>query len=393
MCVVGVCTCRCVYVSVCVCRCVCRVGVDYIMNAPDGEQWRPRIVVANTSCLHDAVRPACEAWLQRSGAGGRAQVTLVDAGTVIQDEETLVQLLDAHGAQAYVNGGGVQPAHPDRLPQLLAVCKASSGYEDLPLAAFTAAGIAACNAPVRELTESVADHTFGLMAALARRIPDMHARVSAGKGHDGYVGSMLWKKTLGIIGLGNIGKAVARRARGFDMEVLAVTPTHGSKETLAATAAFAAQYGVELLPLTEVLTRADIVSLHGRLEPGVNAEQSVVIGKSELSAMKPTASLINTARQAMVDEAALAEALAAGTIGGAAVDDPPKDMSKFRLPNVIVNPHMGNRSVESMVAVFAEAVESAIALVRMDGDPPAHLLNPEVLVSGARARRQLVAAL
>ena len=281
---------------------------------------RPRLVVANTSCLHDAVRPACEAWLESSGAGSRADVTLIDATTELEDEETLVRLLEASGADAYVNGGGVQPSDPSRLPRLLAVTKASSGYEDLPLEAFTAAGIGACNAPVRELTESVADHTFGLITSLARRVPEMAARVASGRGHDGYVGSMLWRKTLGIIGLGNIGKAVARRARGFDMEVLAVTPTHGGPETLRATAAFAAQHGVELLPLPELLARSDVVSLHGRLEPGMSAEEQVIIGAAELAMMKPTAVLINTARQAMVDEAALAAALADGTIGGAALD-------------------------------------------------------------------------
>ena len=202
-----------------------------------------------------------------------------------------------------------------------------------------------------------------------------------------YVGSMLWRKTLGIIGLGNIGKAVARRARGFDMDVLAVTPTHGGPETLRATAAFAAQHGVELVALSELLSRSDVVSLHGRLEPGMSEEEQVIIGAAELAAMKPTATLINTARQAMVDEAALAAALADGTIGGAGLDDPPADMSAFQLPNVIANPHMGNRSVESMVAVFAEAVESAIALARGDGEAPAHLLNPEVMGSAARAQR------
>ena len=80
----------------------------------------------------------------------------------------------------------MQPSDPSRLPRLLAVTKASSGYEDLPLEAFTAAGVGACNAPVRELTESVADHTFGLITSLARRVPEMHARVASGRGHDGY---------------------------------------------------------------------------------------------------------------------------------------------------------------------------------------------------------------
>jgi phosphoglycerate dehydrogenase-like enzyme len=169
------------------------------------------------------------------------------------------------------------------------------------------------------------------------------------------VGVSLWGKTLGIVGLGNIGKAVARRARGgFDMKILATTPRPD--------AALARRHEIEIVPLDELLRRSDFVSLHVRL----NGSTTGMIGARELALMKPSAFLINTARQELVDEAAMTDAVVSGRIAGAAVDDPPRDKASplLRLPNFVCTPHLGNRAVEGMVAVFRSAVAQAVTVIR-----------------------------
>ncbi|MBC7288911.1 MAG: phosphoglycerate dehydrogenase, partial [Armatimonadetes bacterium] len=189
------------------------------------------------------------------------------------------------------------------LPKLRAIARWGVGVDAIDVAAATRAGVAVLNTP-GPIAESVADLTFALMLGIARRICEGDARVRAGKWGP-VEGTLVWGKVLGIVGVGAIGTAVARRARGFNMTVLGYDPSPRPE---------AAELGVEFVHLDTLLRRADFVTLHAPLTP----ETRNMIGRRELSLMKPTAYLINCARGGLVDQEALTEALRNGTIGGAA---------------------------------------------------------------------------
>jgi D-3-phosphoglycerate dehydrogenase / 2-oxoglutarate reductase len=242
---------------------------------------------------------------------------------------------------------------------------AASGYDWLDVDAATRAGIVVAYAPVQAGAEVVADLTWGLILAVARRIPHYDQQCRIGN-HQRGMGVSVWGKTLGIVGLGNIGKAVARRAKGFDMPILAAEPFPEEK--------FVRENRIEIVPLEELLERSDFVSLHVRL----NAETQAMIGAAELRRMKPTACLINAARQKLADERALTAAMLAGQIAGAAMDDPLEDADSplLKLPNVITTPHLGNRAIEGVEAVFRCAVENVLTVFK--GQRPPYVVNPEV---------------
>lgn len=264
--------------------------------------------------------------------------------------------------------------HMKSVKTLQVLSIAASGYEWLDISAATRCGIAVTNAPVQEGAEVVADLAFGLLLAVARQIPHHDHALKSG-GNERGMGACVWGKTLGIVGLGNIGKAVARRARGFDMRVLAATPRPDTE--------FIRAYSIDPVLLEELLRQSDFVSLHARLNPQTRG----MIGKRELGWMKPTAYLINTARQPLVDEEALTEAILSRRIAGAALDDPPqqKDSPLLKLPNFVCTPHLGNRALEGCLAVFQCALENARAVFQ--GKRPRHLLNPEVYEGPLRAPR------
>src|SRR3954447_22445377 len=215
----------------------------------------------------------------------------------------------------------VDPVDADTIaasPDLRAIANYGVGTDNVDLAAATARGIPVGNTP-DVLTETTADRAFGLMLAAARRLVEADRYVRDGGWvewkPDLLLGHDLHAATLGIVGYGRIGRAVARRAQGFGMTVI-----HG-------------------IPLDELLERSDFVSLHAPLTPQTRG----LIGAAELERMKPTAILVNTARGPMVDTDALAEALRNGTIAGAGLDvtDPeplPVDHPLLRAPNLVVAP-------------------------------------------------------
>jgi D-3-phosphoglycerate dehydrogenase len=264
--------------------------------------------------------------------------------------------------------------HMEKFTTLKTLSIAASGYDWLDVDAATRCGIAVTFAPVPEGAEVVADMTFGLMLAAARQIPHHHELIRNGDYSRG-MGVSLWKKTLGIVGLGNIGRAVARRAAGFEMKILAVEPYPNQE--------FVRQHGIELVELDDLLQRSDFVSLHVRLDNQTEG----MIGKRELSLMKPSAFLINAARQKLVDEAAMTEAVLARRIAGAAMDDPPEDKKSplFALPNFVCAPHLGNRAIEGVNAVFKCAVENAITVLH--GQKPKYLVNPAVYDNPSTLRK------
>jgi lactate dehydrogenase-like 2-hydroxyacid dehydrogenase len=257
--------------------------------------------------------------------------------------------------------------------RLRVISLASSGYESLDVEAATAHGIVVTHAPTRAGTESVADLTIALLLAVARQIPQLAQRLREGEWQRP-LGAAVWRKTLGIVGFGRIGAAVARRARGFEMEVL--TLAHHADDPRAR------ELGVGCVPLDELLRRSDFVSLHGRYSP----ESHHLIGRAQLRAMRSTAYLINTARPGLVDQAALLDALRQGWIAGAALDvyegEPDPDTPFARLPNVVVTPHLGNRTREGVIDVVRHSIANAAAVLR--GERPVDVVNPSVYEWGVR---------
>jgi glyoxylate reductase len=249
----------------------------------------------------------------------------------------------------------VDEAVLDAAPRLTAIANYAVGYDNIDVAAAARRGIAVGNTP-DVLTDATADLAFALLLAAARRLPQGIAAVRDGDwvtwepSRD--LGFAVHGATLGIIGGGRIGEAVAARARGFDMEVLVNRRTGG-------------------VGLAELLARADFVSVHVPL----TEQTRHLIDDDALARMKPTAFLINTARGPIVDQAALARALEDHTIAGAALDvtDPeplPADDPLLTAPNLIVVPHIGSATHSAREQMAALAVDNLLAA--LDGEPMPH---------------------
>jgi glyoxylate reductase len=224
-------------------------------------------------------------------------------------------------------------------PRLRVISNYAVGFDNVDVAAAAARGIPVGNTP-DVLTETTADLAFALILAAARRLPEGIAAVRAGEWltwePDWLLGHDVHDATLGIVGLGRIGRAVARRGKGFGMEVIATARGGG-------TVSGGGDGGPERVPLDDLLARSDFVSLHAPLTP----ETHHLIDAAALARMRPTAYLVNTARGGLVDQDALATALRDGEIAGAALDvtDPeplPPDHPLLDAPNLIVLPHLGS---------------------------------------------------
>lgn len=241
-------------------------------------------------------------------------------------------------------------------PQLKVIARAGVGLDNVDIKAATQAGVMVVNAPTSNII-SAAELTVAHILGLARHLPRAHGSLSAGEWkRSSYTGTELYEKTIGIIGLGRIGALVAERLRGFGVELVAYDPY--------VTAARAQQLGVQLVSLDELVERADFLTIHMPRTP----ETLGMIGAEQLKAMKKTAYVVNVARGGLIDEQALAAALADGEIAGAALDvflqEPPTDTSLVGLPNVNVTPHLGASTAEAQekagVAV-AKSVRLALA--------------------------------
>lgn len=258
-------------------------------------------------------------------------------------------------------------------PRLRVVANYAVGYDNIDVPAATARKVAVCNTP-GVLTEATADLAWALLLAVARRTVEGDADMRRDRGFGGvhptgYLGIELAGKTLGIVGMGRIGQAVARRAAGFRMRVL----YHNRRELPGE---IAGPLGAERVSMDALLARADVVTLHCPLTP----ETRHLIDAAALARMKPDAILLNTARGPVVDEAALAEALREGRLFGAGLDvyerEPEVHPTLFGLRNVVLSPHIGSATRETR-AKMAELCVSAI-LLALEGKAPPNCLNPEV---------------
>jgi D-3-phosphoglycerate dehydrogenase len=238
--------------------------------------------------------------------------------------------------------------------KLRAIVRAGVGVDNIDVAAATRRGIVVMNTPGGN-TVSAAEHTITMMLALARHVPAAAANTKEGKWDKGkFVGTQLAGKTLGVVGLGRIGREVARRAAGLDMKVIGYDPVLSPER--------AAQLGIEALPdLDHVLPRCDFLTVHTPLTP----ETRDLIGAREIAQMKPGSRIVNCARGGIINEEALAEALRSGHLAGAALDvlveEPPAaDNPLLKMPNVVVTPHLGASTVEAQESVARGAAQLMI---------------------------------
>ena len=260
----------------------------------------------------------------------------------------------------------------DACPKLRAVCNIAVGYNNLDLPALTSRGIMATNTP-GVLTETTADFAWALLMATARRIPEAETWLRAGNWKrvrlKDFLGTDVYGATLGVVGLGRIGQAFARRARGFDMRVLYTDQARARPEVEAACNA-------TFVSLDELLAQSDFVSLHMPYTP----ENHHMIGAAELARMKRGAILINAARGGVVEDAALIAALQSGQIAAAGLDvfenEPKIDPRFLTLRNVVLAPHIASSSTATRLGMTMLATKNLVAA--LSGQEPPNLLNPEV---------------
>lgn len=257
-------------------------------------------------------------------------------------------------------------------PHLRLIASMAISPANVDVAAATARRIPVTVIPPL-VTEATADVTFALILATARRVVEadglLRSGVFPGSQSAYLVGSAVHGKVLGIIGLGGIGTAVARRARGFGMRVL-----YTKRHRLAV--ADEQQLGVMFTPLDRLLEESDVVSVHAPQTP----ETHHLIGARELRKMKPTATLINTSRGPLVDEGVLVRALTEGWIAGAGLDvyehEPRVSGGLLGLKNVVLTPHIGSAERDTRETIAGVVVDNILALAR--GDRPPNVFNPEV---------------
>jgi len=244
-------------------------------------------------------------------------------------------------------------------PGLRVVANVAVGYDNIDVAACRARGVIATNTP-GVLTDATADIAFALILMATRRLGEGERLIRSGTPWSWnmffLLGTGLQGKTLGVVGLGLIGQATARRARAFGMDVVYAGRS-------GADPAVEAELGARRLELDELLATADVVSLHCPLTPDTRH----LIDARRLALMKPTAYLVNTARGPVVDEAALAAALRDGTIAGAGLDvferEPQVDPGLLELENVVLIPHLGSATIETRTAMAVLAAENALAVL------------------------------
>lgn len=288
--------------------------------------------------------------LARLAAAGCTVVDNPDGGRIGRD--ALSRLLAATEG-LIVGTQRVDAAMFAQASTLRVIVKAGAGVDNIDLDAAEARGVEVA-ATAGANAEAVADYVFALLLAVARRVTDADRSVRAGR-WERFTGVDVCRKTLGIVGLGHVGRAVARRASGFAMRVLAVDVRYDD--------AFLREHRVMPVALDDLLAQSDFVSLHLPFLPASGA----FLDRERIARMKPGAIVINTARGALVDERALADALRDGRLAGAGLDvfeaEPPGDTPLRTAPNVVLSPHNASYTRESMEHVAATAVDLTLEML------------------------------
>jgi len=256
-----------------------------------------------------------------------------------------------------------------QLEGLKVIANVAVGFDNVDIPAATAAGILVTNTP-EVLTETTADFAFALLLAAARRVVEASEFLHSGKWRkwaiDLMVGQDVHHRTLGVVGMGRIGQAVARRGAGFSMKILYSDARRAPEEVER-------ELGARYVPLEELLRTSDFVSLHVPLLESTRK----LIGAAEFRLMKPTAILVNTARGPVVDESALVEALQKGLIAGAGLDvferEPEVTPALLEIPQAVLAPHIASASVDTRRKMSIMAAENALAALA--GERPPNLVN------------------
>lgn len=291
-----------------------------------------------------------DAWTGQESIGREEllrRVAGADAVVSLLTERIDAELLDAAG------------------PQLKVVANVAVGYDNIDVAACTERGIVATNTP-GVLTDATADIALSLILMATRRLGEGERLIRSGQawkwGMFFLLGSGLQGKTLGVVGMGGIGQATARRAKAFGMEIVYQSRSEIDPKV-------AAELGARRVDLDELLAVSDIVSLHCPYGPATHH----LIGTEQLASMKDSAYLVNTARGPIVDEAALASALREGRIAGAGLDvyehEPQVHPGLLELDNVVLLPHLGSATVETRTAMAMLAADNALAVLSGERPP------------------------
>ncbi len=298
----------------------------------------------------------------------------VDINTGLTEDE-LVAAIGGYDALLVRSGTEVTARVIDAGARLKFIGRAGAGVDNIDTEAATRRGIIVANAPEGN-TLAATEHTMAMMLSLARNIPQANASLKKGEWkRSKFIGIELNDKVLGIVGLGRIGNEVAKRARAMEMKCIAYDPFI-SKER-------AAKIGVELVSLDDLFRRADVITVH---TPLIKETRHIINAKT-IATMKDGVRLINCARGGIIDEKALADAIASGKVAGAAVDvfesEPPTDSPLIGLDHVIVTPHLGASTVEAQMNVAISVANQCISV--LEGGPAKYVVNAPMVPAEQQA--------
>jgi D-3-phosphoglycerate dehydrogenase len=322
--------------------------------APMPDRTRPRILIA------DPIAPEGIEMLR--GAGD------VDVNTGLA-ADALIGIIGNYDALVVRSETKVTRPVIEAAARMQVVGRAGVGVDNIDLDAATERGVIVVNAPQGN-TIAAAEHTLALLMSLARHVPQADASMRAGRwDRKSYLGTEIRGKTLGIIGLGKIGSEVARRAVAMEMRVLAHDPFVPVERARA--------LGVESVDFEQLIMLSDFISVH----PPLTATTQGMIGEAEIARMKDGVRLINVARGGIIDEAALAAAVASGKVAGAAIDvftaEPPKDNPLVGDPRIIITPHLGASTAEAQERVAVDVAEQIVEVLA--GKPARYAVNAPML--------------
>jgi len=279
--------------------------------------------------------------------------------------EELVAIIGDYEALMVRSATKVTPEVIEAGKKLQVIARAGVGIDNVNIEAATRCGVLVVNAPTGN-TVSAAEHAVALMLALARNIPQANASLKQGEWkRKEYMGTELRGKTLGIIGLGNVGSEVAKRADGFEMKLLGIDPLVSDD--------YAQKIHVQLVEMKQLLAESDFITLHLPL----TSKTRGLIGARELAMVKPSVRIINCARGGLIDEEALVKAVEEKRVAGAAVDvfekEPATESILFGLENIIVTPHLGASTAEAQILAARDVAEQIIDV--FNGEPARSAIN------------------